>query len=118
MLLSDLDSHIGPVTLHSREVEMLGIMGKRAGRSVPISIPCDTGKNSFHVGDEVLVAKDAATNTSFKWPAFGSKFYGPCKVIAARHPRYTLRSLSGRISRNEVHAQRLILYHRRPNDRK
>lgn len=39
------------------------------------------------VGDELLVAKGAALEAMHKWPIAVSKFYGPCRVVRARHPR-------------------------------
>lgn len=54
----------------------------------------------FRVGDIVLVAHGRALTT--KWLAMKSKYYGPCTVAAARHPRYVLESESGRRARESI----------------
>lgn len=69
--------------------------------------------NTFSAGDEVLVAHGNALNCTAMWPKNNkSKHYGPCTVLAARHPYYKLQSPSGRRSRKDIHAQRLKLYDR------
>ena len=67
----------------------------------------------FSVGDFVLVAKGKALGCNIKWPAFSSKFYGPCMVASADHPRYKLISANNRHSRQGIHARRLVRYHPR-----
>ena len=63
----------------------------------------------FRQGEEVLVARGTAFGGT-KWPANVSKFYGPCRILEARHPRYVLESRHGRISRKPIHARRVVPY--------
>ena len=58
--------------------------------------------------------KGPAANRGIKRPALFSHFYGPCRIIRANHPRYVLLSPSGRVTRDAIHARRLVLYRRRP----
>ena len=94
--------------LHSRVMRAMRITGRGATPST------DGGETSFNVGDEVLVAKGAALGNMLKRPIALSKFYGPCRVVRARHPRYTLVSPHQRYSRRDIHARRLFLYKRPP----
>ena len=68
----------------------------------------------FSVGDQVLVAKGQALSSSVKWPPLTSRYYGPCEIVKAKHPRYHLTSRNKKISRTPIHARRLILYRPRP----
>ena len=69
----------------------------------------------FRQGEKVLVARGTAFGGT-KWPANVSKFYGPCSILEARHPRYVLESRHGRISRKPIHARRLVPYRTRKID--
>lgn len=68
----------------------------------------------FDVGAKFLVARGQAVSRFKKWPPMASKFYGPCEVTVAIHPGYMLKSQYGRISRQVIHAHRLVRYHERP----
>ena len=59
-------------------------------------------------------ARVAALGPMQKWPIALSKFYGPCRVARARHPRYILVSPHQRYSGREKQARRLVLYKRQP----
>ena len=62
-----------------------------------------------------MVLKGVAANRGLKWPAFLSRFYGPCGIISDHHPRYLLLLPSGRrVSRYAVHARQLLIYRLRP----
>ena len=63
----------------------------------------------FRQGEKILVARGTAFGCT-KWLANMSKFYGPCSILEARHPRYVLESRHGRISRKPIHARRLVPY--------
>ena len=98
-----------------RETETLALATKRAThvemmeRRRPNDVPVKT----FQVGDFVLVARGRALGPNIKWPAFTSKFYGPCMVISAHHPRYSLVSGHNRHTRQDIHARRLVKYNPR-----
>ena len=94
--------------LHSRAMQAMRITGRGA---TPLT---DGRETSFNVGEEVLVVKRAALGNMQKWPIALSKFYGPCRVVRARHPRYTLVSPHQRYSKRDIHARRLVLYKRPP----
>ena len=49
-----------------------------------------------------------------RWPIDKSKFYGPCRVVNARHPRYTLESAKERFSSRAIHARRLVPFIQKP----
>lgn len=68
----------------------------------------------YGIGDLVLVAHGRALTKGTKWPAFKPKFYGPCRIVAGRHPRYLLVSEGGRFTREKIHAHRLRKYIKRP----
>jgi Integrase core domain len=89
-----------------RRVELLAYQAVRASRR---TLDNATESNAFSVGDKVLVAHGQAMGPT-KWPSLVSKWYGPCKVIAVDHPRYHLRSTSGRKTRKPVHVRRLRKY--------
>ena len=67
-------------------------------------------QHQFNVGDQVLVARGTALGGLKKWPLGESQYYGPCRVVQAKHPRYTLVSLGLRYSRRDIHARRLIRF--------
>ena len=71
--------------------------------------------NFFRQGEKVLVARGTAFGGP-QWPAYVSTFYGPCRILEARHPRYVLESRHGRISRKPIHARRLVLYRARKRE--
>ena len=98
----------------NRAVEIMALLSRRAARQPVTDGPSRVSSATFSVGDEVMVLKGAAANGGLKWPTFLSRFYGPCRIIGAHHPRYFLLSPSGRVSRDAVHARRLVLYRRRP----
>ena len=113
MVSSDLSGTLSPVGEQGRAAELLALQAVPATRAMPrLRARALSGPN-FSVGDEVLVARGTALNTTVKWPAFESRFYGPCKITAAHHPRYVLLSPSRRFSREAVHARRLVLYRKR-----
>lgn len=64
----------------------------------------------YSVGDIVLVAYGNATVTSTKRLAFRLRYYGPCRIVRAKHPEYVLRTRVGRYSRVAVHLRRLRGY--------
>ena len=72
------------------------------------------GIRKFEVGEYVLVAKGTALSATVKWPSFSSKYFGPCKIVRARHPRSHPVSEHGRYSRTEIHARQLVRFHQRP----
>ena len=96
----------------NRAVEIIALQSCRAARQPVTDDLFRVISATFSVGDEVMVLK--AANRGLKWPAFLSRFYGPCRIINAHHPRYLLLSPSGRVSRDAVHARLLVLYRRRP----
>lgn len=67
------------------------------------------------VGDQVFVLKGKATTMIKKWPTDKLKFYCPCRVVNARHPRYTLGSAKARFSRRAIHARRLVPFIQKPS---
>lgn len=73
---------------------------------------CAQVSPTFQVGDLVLIARGKALGT-VKWPAFSSKFYRPCMVVNANHPRYRLTSAHNRYTRQDIHARRLLKYNPR-----
>ncbi|CDF33201.1 unnamed protein product [Chondrus crispus] len=107
-------SLVVPSLDHHRRLELLtGSVPRavRSGASVEKRLVASSS-HFFEVGDKVLVAR----GTSFggtKWPAFVSKFYGPCRILEVHHPRYVLESQHGRVSRKPIHARRLVLYRER-----
>ncbi len=96
----------------ARNLELLATENLRAEQRLSKSKPkCIKGKIlKFHVGEKVLVAHGNATKKNVGWPAFKSKFYGPCKIRKAFHPYYELESRSGKRSRKGIHARRLIKF--------
>ena len=79
----------------------------RSGASVEKRLVVSSS-HLFEAGDKVLVARGTYFGGT-KWPAFVSKFYGPCRVLQVLHPRYVLESQHGRVSRRPIHARRLVL---------
>ena len=71
-------------------------------------------QRQFNVGDQVLVARGTAMGGLLKWPLRESKYYGPFRVVRAKHPRYTLLSPGLRYSRRDIHARRLIPFIQKP----
>lgn len=61
----------------------------------------------------VLVTHGEALRKSAMWPALRSLFYGPCKVVKARHPRYQLVSSTGKYTLKPIHSRRVVKYHHR-----
>ena len=113
MVSSDLSGTLPHTGEQGRAAELLALQAVRDTRAMtPLRARALPGPN-FSVADEVLVARGTALNTTVKWPAFKSKFYGPCQITAAYHPRHVLLSPSGRISRGAAHARRLVLYRNR-----
>lgn len=116
LMPTEKDGGNGIMTLSHRRMEILAALGPRAQRaqggktSAKRRLP---GKE-YAVGDLVLVAHGSAL-TNMKWPSFKSKFYGPCKVVSAKHPRYILRSSTGKHTRVAIHARRLVRYFQRSN---
>ena len=100
-------------TEEQRSFELMALSAHRASRVVEKNTPRRvlTEPKLFEVGDVVLVARGQSPASTAKWPAFTTKYYGPCLVVHARHPRYTLKSPHGRYSRSDIHARRLRLFH-------
>ena len=73
------------------------------------------GIRKFEVGEYMLVDKGTALSATVKWPSFSPKYFGPCRIVTARHPRYCLVLEHGRHSRTEIHARRLMLLGQRPD---
>lgn len=106
-----------PSTIAHRNMELMATDATRATRGSKQSeslAPNITESREFRVGEEVLVAKGVALNPAQKWPALSSKFYGPCRIVRAYHPRYHLVSTHGRNSRRAIHARRLMPFNRKP----
>lgn len=61
------------------------------------------------VGEMGWVAKGKNVG-AMKVGAFESPWYGPCKVINAKYPRYELLTSNGKVSRKPIHAHRLMVY--------
>ncbi len=101
----------------TRKMELLANSNHRAEKALRLRDPKPKPIKivKFKVGDKVLVAHGQATKKSVKWPAFKSKFYGPCKVLEENHPLYKLQSSSGKTSRRPIHARRLVAYNERRN---
>ena len=102
-----------------RELVLMAAMGKRAGRIVRQKERAEAlhrarSSRWLEVGDQVLVLKGAATSMTMKWPIDKSKFYGPCRVVNAKHPRYILESSKGRYTCRAIHARRLIPFIQKP----
>lgn len=100
-----------------REIELLGTLSIRGNRAVQNERPSFKGKKAverFQAGDVVQVAHGSAF-VAVKWPPFRSKFYRPCVITNANHPRYELKSSTGLRSRTEIHAHRLVRYYPRGN---
>ena len=95
-----------------RTLELMALKSDRATRLLKQNKlnPNVRESTRYEIGDLVLVARGNALTITTKWPAFSSKYYGPCEVVTARHPRYSLRSQHGRYTRSNVHARRLCLY--------
>lgn len=108
-------------TAEGRAVDIIALSGVRTGLQLK---EVEGRENStrcakeYKVGDSVLVAYGKALDSSVKWPAFKSRYFGPCRVIRARHPLYDLESTQGRHSRIPIHARRLRPYLHRPIDLK
>lgn len=105
--------------VHARELELLAALAYRATRVARQKkkeerLPKAASSRRFNVGDQVLVERGAALGALQKWPLGISKFYGPCRVVKARHPRYTLISPGARYSRRDIHAGRLIPFIQKP----
>lgn len=64
-------------------------------------------------GDLVIVGRWPSLNSTMKCPGFNSEYYGPCPVIRAKRPRYTLQSQHDRFSSGDIHTRRLGLYYSR-----
>lgn len=96
----------GASTLHTRAVELLALTSVRAQQVEQATsvLPAQLPTMHFDVGDLVLVACGPSLTSMGKLPAFTSPYYGPCRVLAARHPRYEMMSPQGRISREPIHA--------------
>jgi len=99
-----------------RRLESLAALSVRASRSVGARDQLKKPKKDkeFEIGQRVLVAHGRAFTTTSKWPVFTSKYYGPCTIVGAQHPRYVLKSSSGRFTRKSIHARRLLTYQERP----
>lgn len=67
----------------------------------------DVSERKLEVRDTVFVAHVEVFGPA-KWPAFKSKFYGPCMVTKAKYPRYMLRSSLGGRSHKAIHALKII----------
>ena len=88
-----------PSTIAHTNMELMATDATRASRASKQSkslTPNITESRELSVGEEVLVAKGAALNPAQKWPALSSKFYGPCRIVKADHPRYYLVSTHAR----------------------
>lgn len=97
------------------EVEILVGCSERASRASTqnqAKSPKRVHVERFKVGDLVLVAHGLVFSST-KWPAVRPKLYGPCTVERAQHPRYYLRSSTGRRTRDMLYARRLVSYHPR-----
>ena len=111
------DPLFGVSEIGHREMELLHATAMPAMRTAGLEATAPVRKGhqaSFKVGDDALVAKRAAFGDLQNWPIAASKFYGPCRVVWMRHPRYTLVSPHKRYSRKEIHGRRLVLYKRLP----
>lgn len=100
-----------PADQHARTLELFAIQSARAGRDLPRG-PSSSDDVRYSVGDQVMVAKGRAFG-AVKLPVWECKWFGPCVVETALHPRYTLRSSNGKITRRPIHGRRLRLFHRR-----
>ena len=97
-------TEVGPFitssTEENRRMEQMATTMLRAVRSDRKPPKQETrGIRKFEVGEYVLVANGTALSATVKWPSFSSKYFGPCKIVRARHPRYHLVSEHGRYSR-------------------
>ena len=87
----------------------------RSGDSAEKRIAVASSHFFLH-GENDLVARGTAFGGT-KRPANVSKFYGLCRILEARHPRYVLESRHGRTSRKRIHARRLLPYCASKSDR-
>ena len=69
---------------------------------------------TFQVVEKSLVCRGGALRTTMKWVPLTSKYYGPCNMKNADHPRYGLCSPHRPLSRRPIHARCLLRYYQRP----
>lgn len=101
----------GVIINGTRAVELMCTESLRAKRTMKNRAAVREKK--YHIGDYVLVAYGASFSR-VKKPPLESVWYGPCQVVHAHHPWYMLKSLSGKLSRREIHSRRLVRYWKRP----
>lgn len=115
---SDNASLLINATDEHRRYELLAAASLRAHRrDVQLSQTLsDAGSavRKFSVRDWVLVGHGQAYTSTVKWSALKSRYYGPCRVWKAEHPRYWLVSYGGRYKRRPVHARSLVIFTQRP----
>ena len=103
-------------TFSHRQIELLAsasLWAKRHDHHIKTlsSKPTET----FQVGEKLLVCRGGALRTTVQWPPPTSKYYGPCIVKNAHHPRLELRSQHIGFSRRPIHVLRLVRYYQRPD---
>lgn len=108
----NVDNFVSQSSTTGRSAEILALQNARANAIYKKRSPQvdPTRVRTFSVGDKVLVARGQALSSSIKWPSFTSKYYGPCQIVSAHHPRYTLVSRHNRYTRQGIHARRIIPY--------
>ena len=83
--------------VNARNLELLATLALRATR-IARQMDMKSKKRKvvpqrqFNVGNQVLVARGTSLGGLKKWPLGESRYYGPCRVVRAKHPRYTLVS--------------------------
>ena len=78
--------------ISGRELELMAALGKRATKIAKQRERAAARRRAppglrFAAGDRVLVLNGKATSMFKKWLIDETKFYGPCRVFNARHPR-------------------------------
>lgn len=66
-----------------------------------------TASKFFKEGDKGPAACGTPLGST-KWPALESKYYVPCTVVEAKHPRYAFESSNVRMTRKPIHGRGLV----------
>lgn len=83
--------------MDERQLENVSSIFMQAEVALHSSTVADDGKVVWFQVREIFFAHAPSFTT--KWPAMKSKYYGPCNIVAARHPQYVLEYDLGRRTR-------------------